>query len=103
MQNHLYVGASLLLLVGCQTDSPTRFSGGDGSSEKGAIVIHANNEVDGIAAEHLWIHEHMPGGIPKTQSLIVRNGHEYDRLEVTGADGSSNILYFDISRYFGKY
>jgi hypothetical protein len=89
--------------VGCQTDSPTRFFGGDGSSAKSAIVIHANNEVDGIAAEHLWIREHMPGSTLKTQELIVKNGHEYDRLEVTGPDGSSNVLYFDISRYFGKY
>ena len=108
MQIRVYAVTLALWLAGCQAapsrvGPPLLFSGGDGSSAKSAIVVHVNNEVDGIRAEHTWIHDHIPGGTLQGQALIVGGGRQYDRIQVIDADGASHILYFDISQYFGKY
>jgi hypothetical protein len=108
MQNRLYAVTLALWLVGCQAapsrvGPPPLFSGGDGSTAESAIVVHVNNEVDGIRAEHTWIHDHIPGGTLQGQELIVGGGRTYDRMQVIAADGTSHKLYFDISQYFGKY
>ena len=108
MQNRLYAVTLALWLAVClgapsRVGPPPLFSGGDGSSAESAIVVHVNNEVDGIRAEHTWIHDHMPGSTIQGQALIVGSGRKYDRMQVMAADGTAHILYFDISQYFGKY
>jgi len=106
MQNHFFSSAAIVLFLGFQAvhaDPQRLFSGGDGSSAKAAIVIHAKNETAGISAEHRWVEEHLGGGTFQDQELIVSGGRSYDRIEIITADGSSHTIYFDISAYFGKY
>lgn len=73
--------------------------GGDGSSREAAIVIHARNEPDGVAAEYAWLHANMPTAKMVSQSLLPS---WYDVLEVELPSGEHRRVYFDISSFFGK-
>lgn len=82
-------------------DTPT-FSGGDGSDQGKAVLIHAVSEAQGIRAEHRWVNEHLPGGKFAQQSLVVAAGRKFDQIDVLTPDGVTHQVYFDISEFFGK-
>jgi hypothetical protein len=83
-----------------------RFTGGDGSSIKDAIVIEgAKGEIDGVPSEYQYL-EMLIG--PRRgnwkmirQSLLNENGKKYDLLEIDH-QGKTESYYFDITGYFGK-
>lgn len=83
------------------------FLGGDGSSQKQAILIHgAKGENDGVAAEYKYL-ELLYGAEGERwnrseQSLLEDNGRSYDELDFT-LDGKRVSIYFDITEYFGKF
>ncbi|MGH7286121.1 MAG: hypothetical protein ACRELY_31765 [Polyangiaceae bacterium] len=83
------------------------FQGGDGSSQKQAVLIHgAHGENDGVAAEYKYL-EMVYGAEGerwnrREQSLLEDNGRSYDELDFT-LDGKNATIYFDITEYFGKY
>lgn len=78
------------------------FSGGDGSTQDAAVIVHARTEALGIKAEYAWIRAHWPGATRGRQALGMKASHFYDSLTITDATGRERIVYFDISEYFGK-
>jgi hypothetical protein len=106
-----------LALVACETPSsntktggllpalptkPTTFSGGNGSSYKTAIVVHASSEVTGVPAEYAYIKAHYPGYRFISQGLSFEHGKSYDIMTFADSHGKKHVLYFDISEYFGR-
>jgi len=80
-----------------------KYEGGDGSSCKQAIaIVGAHGEQDGVASEYTWINQHYPGSKLDQQSLIDCNGAPADQMAIETADGQKIVLFFDISRFFGK-
>ncbi len=76
----------------------------DGSTPARAILVPRDSEDDGIAWEYAWIREHFGAYKRKGQSLLVNeDGHRLDRVTVSLSDGTEKTLYFDISRFFGRY
>ncbi|MFT3772924.1 MAG: hypothetical protein QM820_46660 [Minicystis sp.] len=82
-----------------------RFTGGDGSSLEEAIVIEgAKGEIDGVRSEYQYLEMLLGprGNWTRTkQSLVDKNGHKYDLLEVDH-QGKQEKYWFDITLYFGK-
>jgi hypothetical protein len=80
-----------------------KFSGGDGSSIKEAVVITASSEEKGYRAAYIWLHEHYPG------SRLQREGFAYDdvgtyytEITIVTADGKSRTVCFETTSFFGK-
>ena len=79
------------------------FQGGDGLSCKTAIaIVGAKGEADGVASEYDWIQSHYPGAKLKQQSLTDCTGVAADQMAIVTAEGQDVVLFFDISRFFGK-
>jgi hypothetical protein len=75
----------------------------DGSSYEKAIVINETGETSGVADEYAWLKEHYPGYHFKQQSLCFsKKGEPYDVLSIITAEGKDKLVYFDISKFFGK-
>jgi hypothetical protein len=106
------VALPLLLLWAChapqeraaspQPDPVGRYSGGDGTTLQSAVIIEAASDLAATHAEYAWVREHLSGAKVGRQSLLSRDQHTYDVLEVTLADGSRRSYYFDISKTLGK-
>jgi hypothetical protein len=75
----------------------------DGTSFAKAIVIGEKSETSGVAAEYQWIRQHYPGSKNGGQALTYDKGKPYDVLTITTAGGEKKDVYFDISRFFGKF
>lgn len=79
------------------------YQGGDGLSCPTAIaIVGAQGESDGVASEYAWIERHYPGARLKQQSLIDCGGAAADKMAIVTAEGADVVLFFDISRFFGK-
>lgn len=76
---------------------------GDGSDYTKAIVISANNESAGVAKEYEWLKTNYPGSQVISQGLGEKNGKPFDVFKIKTASGEEKSVYFDISRYFGKF
>jgi hypothetical protein len=84
-------------------DRGITYQGGDGLSCKTAIaIVGAQGESDGVASEYAWISHHYPGAKFKQQSLIACGGNAADQMEIVTTAGEDVVLFFDISRFFGK-
>ena len=84
-------------------DARSVYGGGDGSSVQKAVVINADNETSGVAAEWEWLRSHLSGWRVRRQVLMGKAGRKYDRFTVVSPDGKQKEIYFDISKYFGKH
>lgn len=102
--------ALLLVLAGCSSskkqrggsDRPSRPRTGKGCGD--LIPIRATKTPDGIAAQNRWLREHFGEFRKKGQELIFcDNGKQADRIEIELPDGREVVVFFDISRFFGKY
>src|SRR5437867_1796067 len=76
---------------------------GAGSSYATAIIVPASNEMAGVKWEYAYIREHYPGSKFMYQTLASHGRKPYDIMTFETADGKQHRLYFDISRYFGRY
>jgi hypothetical protein len=85
------------------TQSASANSTQDGSSAEKAVVIREKNETDGVAAEYKWVRKRYPGCQNKSQALTSINGKSYDVLTIVTVDGVEKDVYFDISKFFGKF
>jgi hypothetical protein len=85
------------------TQSAPANSTQDGSSAEKAVVIREKNETDGVAAEYTWVRKRYPGCQNKSQALTSINGKSYDVLKIVTVDGVEKDVYFDISKFFGKF
>ncbi len=95
------------LLTGCASTparSPSASTGStrDGSSMTRAIVIEAQGDRAGTAAEFKWISDHFPGSKPSGQRLLNDGDRYYDAIDFITASGDQKRLYFDITGYLGK-
>lgn len=75
-------------------------SGGDGLTCDTRVIIHADNEAAGIAAEHGWLRAKYPGYKLGMQSLGQCAKSPADVLSITTTDGKTLEIYFDISSFF---
>lgn len=79
-----------------------RHRGGDGASLAQAVIIDAENILDGTEAEYAHIGQLC--GLQGTGWTLVRQStfrskdRTYDQIEVRLADGQPRIFYFDITR-----
>jgi len=88
---------------GASTSTSSHASLQDGSSYENAVVIQEKSESAGVSAEYKWLQEHYPGSRTKMQALNNRNGKPYDVLTIVTANGTEQLIYFDISRFYGKF
>lgn len=80
------------------------YSGGnDGSSYEKAIVIQKRREMKGVKAEYAWLRHNYPGYRSKGQSLNFYENKPYDIITIVTAGGIEKMIYFDISKFYGKY
>ena len=90
------LGLLLSLAGAAQAQSP-------GNTPATAIALPGiQHETDGVSAEYVYIREHFPGWKPGMQALISAGGRHYDRIELTGPDGATQAIFFDITDWFGK-
>lgn len=75
----------------------------DGSSYEKAIFIDKSTETAGVDAEYVWLKENYPGYQMIKQSLVHHDGRSYDILKIKTKDGAEKDIYFDISKFFGKW
>jgi hypothetical protein len=112
MKKIIFILLPLFLLCSCATTG--KFSGKtqynssvsesrDGSSYEKAVVIVAKNEKAGINAEYSYILKNYPGYKLKGQVLTEKNKVPYDIIDIITASGESKSVYFDISKFFGKF
>jgi len=94
---------SSLTFAGPKNDGAVKYSGGDGSSVKTAIVIVAPNEDKGVAAEYAYLAKHFPGYATRSQSLVNQDSKVFDKVDFTTKDGKAMTIYFDITGFFGKF
>ena len=79
-----------------------KFSGGDGSSIKHAVVIDASGEETGIRAAYVWSHEHYP------RSRLLNEGEDWDgdrvylEMKIVMADGKPRTNLFEITSFYGR-
>src|SRR4051812_26302830 len=85
------------------TPMATTASTGTGSSYARAIVVPASDEMAGVRYEHDYIRTHYPGSRFLSQGLSTHGGKPYDTMTFGTSDGKQHTLYFDISRYFGRF
>jgi hypothetical protein len=106
---HLLLAFAAATLVSCAsptsstTLSTAAAARGAGSSYATAIIVPATNEIGGVRWEYAYIRAHYPGYKFMYQALDSHGGKPYDLLTFKAADGKQHTLYFDISRYFGRY
>lgn len=80
------------------------FSDGDGHTLESAVLIRgARHTRAGLAAEAAWIAKNRPDWRKTSQSLLHRNGRHYDRVECATPAGSTGVIYFDITEFFGRW
>lgn len=83
------------------------YTGGDGSSEKNAIIINLESSVVGIPAEYDYLR--IKYGLQDTDwglylQRCVHNGEKtFDILDIKLKDGTLKKYYFDISNFYGKW
>jgi hypothetical protein len=75
----------------------------DGSSFEKAVYITEAQETPGIHAEYAWIRNKYPGSKTRGQSLNIHEKKPYDIIHITTADGKDIDVYFDISKFYGKF
>jgi hypothetical protein len=95
------------LLTGCastpaQSPSVSAANTRDGSSMARAVVIVAQGDRAGTAAEFQWIFAHFPGSKPTGQALLNDSERFYDAIDFITASGEHQRVYFDITGYLGK-
>ena len=74
-----------------------------GISCTSAVVIDAANEKEGIARENAWIAENYPGAKKVGQALMTCNDKAADKVDIETANGQKRSVYFDISKWLGKW
>ena len=80
------------------------FVGVDGSSCKKAVVIrNAANNMEGIAAEKVWVAWKYPNAKIKGQGVNGIGNRTFDRLDIETASGESKTICFDITDFFGQW
>jgi hypothetical protein len=82
----------------------TPAAGPPGMALEDAIILPGvMHEVEGVRAEHAYIAAHFPGWQWRKQALINNKGRSFDSIEIVGPDGTTKVIWFDITAWFGKF
>jgi hypothetical protein len=111
MKKILFTLSILVVISACATqkiastksETGSTISSNDGSSFEKAIIINENREKAGVDAEYAWIYKNYPGCKVSQQSLTENKKIPYDILKIVTADGQQKSIYFNISKFFGKF
>jgi len=68
-----------------------------------AVLIRETNETAGVDAEYKWIKKHYTNYTINGQKLTEFNGKPYDVITIVPAGSKPVELFFDISKFFGKF
>jgi hypothetical protein len=97
----LFIVFFSITAIGCKPQSAisksTQSEKRDGSTYENAIVAKS------IESEYKWIRTQYPGSQVVSQSLSFKDEKPFDILTVKLAEGSEKQVYFDISKFFGKF
>lgn len=93
----------------CPAIGGISFVGGQGTSTADAVrIVGAHGESDGVASEYTCLDAAF-GSRRKgkwkllRQSLVGKDGKNFDVMSVELQDGTKKDVFFDISDYFGKF
>jgi hypothetical protein len=75
----------------------------DGSTIEKAIVIKASDESTGVRAEYVMLGKMYPNFKMKSQGTTSKGSKNYDIMSIITADGTQKVIYFDITKFFGKF
>ena len=75
----------------------------DGLSLETAVVIKEKNETTGVRAEYKWLNEHYPGYTSEGQALNWNDKVPYDVISIKLPDEKKLDVYFNISKFYGKF
>ncbi|MGQ9585877.1 MAG: hypothetical protein ACUVXG_10820 [Anaerolineae bacterium] len=84
------------------------FEGGPGNTVEAAVVIRgAADHLQGVAAEYGYLtSEFGRRGVDwqlEQQALLKVGGRYYDEMRLRLADGTRQMVYFDLSEFFGRF
>ena len=107
MKKYIFLVAGLCLLFSCAAKKKTivtgSYSGGDGSSFENAVIINEIHDSRGVDDEYAWIKIHYPYATNNGQALEYNGKKPYDILTITTRDNKTISVYFDISKFYGKF
>ena len=89
-----------LFITSCsstRTTSESKSVYRDGSTYETAVIAKS------IQFEYQWIAQNYPGSKVVMQSLHNHKNKPFDVLTIETEGGIQKDIYFDISRFFGKY
>jgi len=93
----------IFLFLSCATTKSKSLNTMIGTSFEDAVVINAENTQSGIEAEYNWLAENYPKYKFKSQLLLFKDGKPYDVITIITKEGEEKRIYFDISKFFGKW
>ena len=84
-----------------------QYKGGDGSTkEKAIIILCANNEIEGVDAEYVWLEEKFGEENVEwemiDQVLLDEGDSQFDLLKVKLRNDEVKEVWFDITDFYGK-
>lgn len=102
----MLVGAVLVAGVSaCASGAPASKSDTASTADPSGecVVLEAQSEPAGLAAERAWLDRTYPGWKAKSQDLGRDGERTLDLLVVLDADGHEHAVCFDITAWFGKF
>ena len=84
------------------------YSGGDGSSNDCAVIIHAKSTLIGVPAEYAWLEKHF-GKRDVDWSIGFRshggsdNGKVFETYHINLVNGTTKTVVFDITSFYGCF
>ncbi len=93
---HILVLSILFIAVSCSSTRNTSTER-DGSSIEKAIIVKS------VSEEYQWIRDNYPNSRPMGQSLIFNKKKPYDVIHIQTEAGSEKDIYFDISKFYGRF
>jgi predicted Zn-dependent protease len=75
----------------------------NGLSYETAVIINKKTDKQGIDAEYEWLRQHYPSYKFNGQWLTKFKSVPYDIIDLITSDGLKKSIYFDISKFSGKF
>lgn len=84
------------------------FEGGPGDIINSAVIIWgASDHIAGVLGEYQFLAAKFGrrdiDWEVVSQTLLIHDHRKYDQMEIKLSDGSQQIVFFDISEFFGKW
>jgi hypothetical protein len=74
----------------------------EGSTLQAAVLVPAADEDAGVQWENDWIYFHYGRFRKRSAGLASLSGRRYDVITVELSDHTTRIIYFDITRFYGR-